>query len=122
MPGFWFFFLPLGGEVTYSDSFPPLEEQLDPADWSGTTVAYLLRAHGKTDNVLNPCIARLYNVTAAAPVAGSEASIAELPDESWADSAPFALAVGPNEYKVQHGCRPGGTATLYKADVLVDVA
>mgnify|MGYP001593036888 CR=1 FL=1 len=115
----FFFFLPLGGEVTFQDSFPPLEEQLDPADWQAPTIR--LRAHGKTSNVLNPCIARLYNVTTAAAVAGSEASIAELPDESWADSGAFSLAAGPNEYKVQHGCRPGGTATLYKGDLAVDL-
>ncbi len=109
MSAFPWFFFPVGGVVTYSDTFPSLVEQLDPADW--TTPIVRLRVHGKTSNALKPLYGRLYNVTTAAGVAGSV-------NGRPASSGTYV----PDVIYCNVGRRHAGENTYHEMNILADIA
>lgn len=96
-----------------------LERELDPADWDGTVAAYL-EVHGKTGDAGFALKARVYNVTLASPVAGSD--ISDNPtSETRIRSGAFSLDAGPNSYRVEFGGLVGATYTLYDAVLILEV-
>lgn len=96
----------------------PIQRLIDGAEYAGGTVTVFLEVHGKTDDATKPLIARLYDVTGANVVGGSEAQTASL-TEARARSGAFSFDPGENTYGIQFGGSDGATHTLY--DVVLRV-
>jgi hypothetical protein len=96
----------------------PIQRLIDDAEYAGGTVTVFLEVHGKTDDATKPLIARLYDVTGANVVGGSEAQTASL-TEARARSGAFSFDAGENTYGIQFGGSDGATHTLY--DVVLRV-
>jgi hypothetical protein len=117
----FFFFTFLSGSPEYTPwGDPGIERQLTPAQYGHNPTVYL-EVHGQTDEASKPLLARLYNVTTAAAVAGSDISIAST-TKVRARSGAFSLAAGINVYRVEFGGvpGPGGVYSLFDAVLLVD--
>lgn len=111
-----------GGAVEYTPwgGGVAIERLLDPAEFGSAPVVYL-EVHGETDEASKPLNARLYNVTTAAAVAGSDILIAAT-SKTRGRSAAFSLAAGPNVYRIEFGGTPGpgGVYTMYDGVLIVD--
>jgi hypothetical protein len=105
--------------ATVYQPYRSLTRSLDPGDWDGTVTAYL-EVHGFTDDSGNPLLARLYNVTDASAVSGSEISSAAV-SNTRARSSSFSLASGSKVYRVEYGGLEGGSFNLEDAVLIVDV-
>lgn len=97
-----------------------LIREIDPADWDGTVTAYL-EVHAKTSNASFAVFARLYNVTDAVEVSGSEITSTST-SEVRIRSGALTLAAGLKEYRVEFGGFTGATFTLYDAVLILEVA
>ncbi len=110
-------FAPTTGDVY--QAYRSIQRELDPADWDGT-VDVILEVHGKTSIAGDPLKARLYNVTDAAAVTGSDISSAATA-VTRVRSGTFSLATGTKVYEVQYGGAVGASYTLEDAVLIDDV-
>lgn len=100
--------------------FGTLTREINPADYS-PTVEFNFEAVLAGDGAAT-AYARLYNITDAAPVAGSEVSTANTDPTRVRTMAPITLPAGDKEYRAEKGGIAGdGDVTCYAADVIVDV-
>jgi hypothetical protein len=107
-----------GGSV-WTD-FGIIQREHNPTD-NGPTVTYYFEAVLKTSDAGFAAHARLYNVTTAAAISGSDISTTNT-TPTRVRSAAITLTSGSNVYKAQKGGPVGATFYAYAADIIADVS
>lgn len=103
--------------TTYT-AYKSLRREIDPSDWDGTVTAYL-EVHGYPNG--GTFKARLYNVTDAAAVTGSDVT-STTTSPTRLRSSSFSFASGTKVYEVQYGGDPGNEYHNVDATLIVDVS
>lgn len=103
--------------TTYT-AYKSLRREINPADWDGTVTGYL-EVHGYPNG--GTFKARLYNVTDAAAVSGSDVT-STTTSPTRLRSGSFSFASGTKVYEVQYGGDPGQEYHNTDAVLVVDVS